>query len=107
MCEYVTDGDIWLKRHNVSEERFDQVYSANGKLETIRDVQILLAYGIEFYVVFRGREYFLSPCPDTYQVMTGRGYCYETDDLDDFGENARIGENGEFYLKDVIDELKY
>ena len=39
--------------------------------------------------------------------MTGRGYYYETDDLDDFGENARIGENGEFYLKDVIDELEF
>ena len=104
---YETKGDIWLRKHNIPNDALDKVYPDSFDVHSMRDIQILLAYGIEFYVVFRGREYFLSPCPDTYQVMTGRGYCYETDDLDDFGENARIGENGEFYLKDVIDELEF
>ena len=37
----------------------------------------------------------------------GEDPLYESLDLDDFGENARIGRNGEFYLKDVIGELEF
>ena len=99
-------GRIWRRKHNIPNDALDKVYLDSFDVHSMRDVQILLAYGIEFDVVFRGREYFLTPCPDTYQVQ-GDGFCYETDDLDDFGENARIGENGEFYLKDVIDELEF
>ena len=76
-------------------------------VESIKDVQLLLSYGWEFNVNFRGDEYFITP--NFWFKVWGEGDVplYESLDLDDFGENARIGRNGEFYLKDVIGELKF
>ena len=76
-------------------------------MESIKDVLLLLSLGWEFDVTFRGDEYFITPnwC---YSIWGGRNeMLYGTLDLDDFGENARIGENGEFYLKDVVGELEF
>ena len=73
------------------------------------DMQIILTCSWEFYVKFRGDEYFICSEWDHYSICPNFGdhLLYETDDLDDFGENARIGMSGEFYLKDVIGELKF
>ena len=76
-------------------------------VESIKDVQLLLSYGWEFSVNFRGVEYFITPDP-WFAIINGwDDALYESLDLDDFGANARIGRNGEFYLKDVIGELKF
>ena len=78
-------------------------------IKTMLDMQIILTCSWEFYVKFRGDEYFICSEWDHYSICPNFGdhLLYETDDLDDFGENARIGMSGEFYLKDVIGELKF
>ncbi len=105
-----TPGEKWKQKHNISKSSIYKYFEGKWgeNIKSIFDIQVLLACGQEFTVGFQGAGYFISPdysftilSPDCERVL------YETDDLDDFGENARIGENGEFYLKDVIDELEF
>ena len=105
---YESKGDVWLKKHNIPDEAIEPFRGPGGlrKVKTIEDVKLLLAFGWEFEVGFRGKDYFITPCSD-YAIMNYDTCFYDTEDLDDFGENARIGENGEFYLKDVIDVLEF
>lgn len=103
-------SEEWLQKHNIPAGKLHEYFEGKWgeKVKTVFDIQILLAFGQEFTVGFRGECYFISPA-FTYSILSPdcKRVLYETDDLDDFGENARIGENGEFYLKDVIDELEF
>ena len=103
-------GKQWRVKNGLDDgERLSRFtgWSKDWHMESIKDVLLLLSLGWEFDVTFRGDEYFITPnwC---YSIW---GECnemlYGTLDLDDFGENARIGENGEVYLKDVVDELEF
>ena len=78
-------------------------------MKSVFFIQVLLSCGMEFDIVFREKKYFVSPVFGEFTILSPdcERVLYETDDLDDFGENARIGENGEFYLKDVVDELEF
>ena len=91
----------WLRKHNPSQEDIKvALRGARGWIKSFNHILIALAYGYEFYVSFRGASYFLSPDFHNFVIIApDNKILYETDDLDDFGENARIGENGEFYLK--------
>ena len=100
----------WRTRNGFEDGKRIALFTGSSDewpVESIKDVQLLLSYGWEFSVNFRGVEYFITPDP-WFKIWGGwDAPLYESLDLDDFGENARIGRNGEFYLKDVIDELKF
>ena len=102
----------WFDKHGLPHNSLDKFNKAENwwdPIKTILDMQIILTCSWEFYVKFRGDEYFIYSEWDCYSIYFSNGdyLLYETDDLDDFGENARIGMSGEFYLKDVIGELKF
>ncbi len=97
----------WRVKNNLDNGQIKRfACSDDAKIESIKDILLMLSHGWEFYVKFRGDEYFISS--DTgYSVNNSwDDLLYETDDLDDFGENARIGEDGEFFLKDVASEVE-
>ena len=100
----------WRIRNGLEDGKRIALFTGSSDewpVESIKDVQLLLSYGWEFSVNFRGVEYFITPDP-WFKIWGGwDAPLYESLDLDDFGENARIGRNGEFYLKDVIGELKF
>ena len=100
----------WRVRNGLDDGKRLALFTGSSDewpVESIKDVQLLLSCGWEFYVTFRGDEYFITP--NFWFKVWGEGDVplYESLDLDDFGENARIGRNGEFYLKDVIGELEF
>ena len=98
----------WRARNNLDNGQITRFTGPNvDPVKSVKDILLMLSYGWEFYVGFCGNDYFISS--DTgYSINNSwDDLLYETDDLDDFGENARIGEDGEFYLKDVIDELVF
>ena len=100
----------WRTRNGFEDGKRIALFTGSSDewpVESIKDVQLLLSCGWEFNVIFRGDEYFITP--NFWFKVWGEGDVplYESLDLDDFGENARIGRNGEFYLKDVIGELKF
>ena len=100
----------WRTRNGFEDGKRIALFTGSSDewpVESIKDVQLLLSYGWEFNVVFRGDEYFITP--NFWFKVWGEGDVplYESLDLDDFGENARIGRNGEFHLKDVIGELEF
>ena len=103
--------DQWRIRNGLDDGKrldlFERCSSKDWHMESVKDVLLLLSYGWEFDVTFRGDDYFITP--NWWYTIWGPGNVplYESLDLDDFGENARIGENGEFYLKDVVDELEF
>ncbi|MBQ4203690.1 MAG: hypothetical protein II655_08320 [Thermoguttaceae bacterium] len=100
----------WRTRNGFEDGKRIALFTGSSDewpVESIKDVQLLLSYGWEFSVNFRGVEYFITPDP-WFKIWGGWDVpLYESLDLDDFGENARIGRNGEFYLKDVIGELEF
>ena len=100
----------WRIRNGLEDGKRIALFTGSSDewpVESIKDVQLLLSYGWEFSVNFRGVEYFITPDP-WFKIWGGwDAPLYESLDLDDFGENARIGRNGEFYLKDVIGELEF
>ena len=100
----------WRTRNGFEDGKRIALFTGSSDewpVESIKDVQLLLSYGWEFSVNFRGVEYFITPDP-WFKIWGGwDAPLYESLDLDDFGENARIGRNGEFYLKDVIGELEF
>ena len=100
----------WRIRNGLEDGKRIALFTGSSDewpVESIKDVQLLLSYGWEFNVVFRGDEYFITPDP-WFAIINGwDDALYESLDLDDFGANARIGRNGEFYLKDVIGELEF
>ena len=100
----------WRIRNGLEDGKRIALFTGSSdewRVESIKDVQLLLSCGWEFYVRFRSDEYFITSDP-WFAIINGwDDALYESLDLDDFGENARIGRNGEFYLKDVIGELKF
>ena len=102
----------WFRKHNLPDDAFDKfdkhVNCWWTQVKTMLDLQIMLTCNIEFYVTFKDEEYFIISEGDyrIYRAFNDEEI-FQTDDLDDFGENARIGENCEFYLKDVINELEW
>ncbi len=106
-----TNGERWLREHNVPDDLLDKYLRGerDDGMKTVFFIQVLLSCGMEFDIVFREKKYFVSPVFGEFTILSPdcERVLYETDDLDDFGENARIGENGEFYLKDVVDELEF
>ncbi len=106
-----TQREQWLKKHGLPKNDLDRFNNAAhwwDPIKTMLDLQVMLTCVWEFYVDFRGEEYFISS-EHGYRVylVDGDELIYKSDDLDDFGENARIGEDGEFLLKDVIKELVF
>ena len=100
----------WRVRNGLDDGKRLALFTGSSDewpVESIKDVQLLLSCGWEFYVRFRSDEYFITSDP-WFAIINGwDDALYESLDLDDFGENARIGRNGEFYLKDVIGELEF
>lgn len=91
----------WIS-NNVTAEEFDAFWSRFNRspdfcsaLKSVRDVQILLARGLEFAASFNGIKAFISAdagyAIDARNPETGEVYEYVADDLDEFGRDAMFG----------------
>ncbi len=113
MNDFWKKRDDWRVKNNIAPERIKlfHVSSNEWPIESIKDIQLLLSHNWEFWVSFRGDEFFITGNPDKFSVndawWSGETI-FETADLDDFGKNAKIGHNeDECFLKDVIGELEF
>ncbi len=97
----------WRVRNNLDDGQIKRFAGPDdAPIESINDVLLMLSCGWEFYVKFQDEEYFITPNPWYSISDSWDDTLYESLDLDDFGENARIGEDGEFLLKDVANEVE-
>ncbi len=86
-------GVIWIEKHSVSQNAIKRL-NVPSDAKTLEDFIILLAFGLEFNVYSRDKSYFVSPWVagelDEFGIVSpSEKILYETDDLDDLGENAR------------------
>lgn len=97
----INDRRAWRAR-NLTEsedrafwERFDRSPDYCSILKNVRDVQILLARGLEFAAKYNEIAAFITPdggyCIDAKNIKTGEIYEYVADDLDEFGRDAMFG----------------
>lgn len=109
----ISDRRAWRAR-NLPEseasafwERYDSSDDWSREIKTVRDVQTLFSFGIEFSASYNGINAFLCPCNgyaiDAKNVETGETYEYVADDLDEFGRDAKFGP---YPLADVIGRWK-
>lgn len=108
--DFTPDFDVeeWMERNPISDDYLLQFDEPNHKPLTVFDIQQMLAHGweIEPFYEAENLEAFIYPyyrelfCIDA--TYKGKKYHYETDDLDDFGENAMFGP---FPLKEIVGEL--
>ena len=109
--DFIAKTEKWLDDHNVTPEYVDQLSEPERKDKlTVFEVQVRLALGRDFDAFYEidgeDVEGFLYPffggwfCIDA--TYKGEKYHYETDDLDDFGENATFGP---FPLKEIVGDL--
>ncbi len=86
---HVSDKDI---------ERFNNG-DWDDELKTINDVKLVLLFGREFSVEYKGINALIttSGCSG-FSVQSSENF-YDTDDLDEFGEHATLGP---YLLKDIV-----
>ncbi len=96
----------WRRKHNITLEdvkKFDEG-DWTTSVRTIEDVKVLLAFGREFNIEYKGLTALLTLDGGSgYSVSIQSGFEYDTDKLDDFGENAKIEP---YFLKDIVGKWK-
>ena len=86
---------------NVSEEELDAFWKRfkypvdwTSEIKSVRDVQILLSYGLEFEADFEDLQGLVTPSNGYWVCVTngaGERFDYVADDLDEFGRDATFG----------------
>ena len=91
----------WREKHHVTLDSLQKYYESdwNRTIRTIDDVKIVLSCGIEFEVQYKNIEALIttSGCSG-FSVQSSENF-YDTDDLDEFGEQATLGP---YLLKDIV-----
>ena len=89
------DNNVTEREYDAFWERFDRSPDYCSVLKNVRDVQILLARGLEFAAKYNEITAFITPdggySIDAQNVETGEVYEYVADDLDEFGRDAMFG----------------
>ena len=91
----------WREKHNITHDDIKKYDDSEWEqtVKSIDDVKIVLAYGREFSVKYKGIEALIttSGCSG-FSVQSSENF-YDTDDLDEFGEQATLGP---YLLKDIV-----
>ena len=98
------NGIEWILKNKINSSSTFKKFDGDRKGMTIRDIQIMLAYGWEFEAEYNGYEAFFTPNSGYTVEAThqGKNYYYSTDDLDEFAEKAKLGP---YNVKDIVGDM--
>ena len=104
---FYANSDAWQKANGITRDDLIRIERELDKRPpTIRDIQILLSFGLEIELEYRNVKGFACSYWTAYNIHSrwnGKERSYENEDLDGFAEYAVLGP---YLLKDVIAKCK-
>ena len=104
---FYTNSGAWRKANRVTRDDLIRIErELDDRPPTIRDIQILLSFGLEIELEYRTVKGFACSYWTAYNIHSrwdGKEQSYENEDLDGFAEYAVLGP---YLLKDVIAKCK-